>query len=274
MAGAYSKIVSTVRQIDSIYTFIGGTRKQIDTAWTFVNGERKQVFPSTEIYTEVFAQTTPGSYSTSLGYGKYKIVISGGGGSGSMVAARKGGNIHDLSQTNGTSGQEITFYIDVPFGATKAITGKVGGGAAGSYAYAGSSAHTETAGTPGTGEHNGTSGSVVHVMTQDNDVPSENGYLAMAGGSGGGSTSFIVDSVLSNEAKGGNGGTAKCKYETGYVTPNISVAGGTGGNGGTTTGAGAAGGASKYISGNVSGQYSSAGSDGYVHIYQSNIYPN
>ena len=84
--GVYSKVVSTARQIDTIHTFVEGVRKDITSGWVFIDGVRKQVFPSSEYYTEVYSKTDGGSYSESLSWGKYKIVISGAGGSGAAVA--------------------------------------------------------------------------------------------------------------------------------------------------------------------------------------------
>ena len=87
--GTYSKVVSVVKPIDAIRTFIGGTAKDITSAWVFINGVRKQVFQTTEKYTEIFSKTSSCSYSTSLGFGKYKIVISGAGGGGAVAVPRQ-----------------------------------------------------------------------------------------------------------------------------------------------------------------------------------------
>lgn len=272
--GAYSKIVSTPRKIDSIHTFIGGTREDITSAWTFVNGVRKQVFPSDEFYTEVYSQATGGAYSTTIGYGRYKIVYSGGGGSGSSVTIRKTGSVSNRSQSNGSAGQEITVYLDVEYGQTKTITGTVGTGAAGSYTYASTSSHSQTAGTPGTGYASGGTGTTKSFVVSNkfpNPGPDDTGYGAMAGGSGGGSTSFFIDGVIQEIAKGGNGGGASL---VNMLDGTKSVSGGTGGSGGTNSGTGATGGAATYVAGSNSGNTSGAGSDGYVKIYKSNIYPN
>lgn len=270
MAGIYSKVVSTTRQIDSIHTFIGGVKKDIDSVFVFVNGERKQVFPSSEVYTEVFASTTGGAYSTSLGYGRYKIVISGGGGSGSSVALRKTGSVSNRKQYGGSAGEEKTIMIDVPNGQTWTFSGTVGTGAAGSSTYAGSSSSSQSAGAAGIGYANGTRGSTKNFVVANNNQ--DTGYGAMAGGSGGGSTSLFVNGVSNSVARGGNGGSASL-YNN-YWTGTESVSGGTGGSGGISNGTGAAGGAASYGAGSNSGNTSGAGADGYIRIYKSSIYPN
>lgn len=276
MAGIYSKVVSTTRQIDSIHTFINGVRTDIKTGWVFVNGVRKQVFPSTETYTQVYSKTTGGNYSTTLGYGKYKIVISGGGGSGSSVALRKTGSVQSRTQYGGSAGELKTIMIDVPYGQTWSFSGTVGTGGKGSSTYAGTSAHSQSAGAAGTGYANGTQGSTRYFMVSN--YPGSDfqdaGYGAMAGGSGGGSTSLFVNGVSNSVARGGNGGSASLvnRYSIGSGTESVS--GGTGGSGGISNGTGAAGGAASYGAGSSSGNTSGAGTNGYIRIYKSSIFPN
>lgn len=268
--GVFSKIVSTNRQIDTIHTFIGGTKKDITSVWTFVNGQIKQLFPSNEYYTQVFGQNTGGNYSQTLSYGKYKIVISGGGGSGSSVASRNTEYIRNRTQGNGTAGEQITTYLNVPFGQTYTVSGTVGAGAGGSSTDSRSSYHSYSAGTPGSGYNAGTAG----TLNRRDHNP------VMAGGSGGGSTSLFVNGSLWNNAKGGNGGGATLQYARNISTNppsdwnNLSVSGGTGGNGGTNSGTGAAGGAATFGAGSSSANTSGAGGNGYVYIYKSSIYPN
>lgn len=272
MAGIYSKVVSTTRQIDSIHTFIGGVKKDIDSVFVFVNGERKQVFPSSEVYTEVFANTTGGAYSTSLGYGRYKIVISGGGGSGSSVALRKTDSVSNRTQYGGSAGEEKTIMIDVPNGQTWIFSGTVGTGGASSSTYAGTSSHSQSAGAAGTGYESGIQGTTKYFGVTDGV---NTGWGAMAGGSGGGSSSLSVNGELNTVVKGGNGGGASLYNAApmGSVGTHI-VYGGTGGSGGVSDGTGAAGGAASYGAGSSSGNTSGAGADGYIHIYKSSIYPN
>lgn len=262
----YSKVVSTLRQIDTIHTFIGGTRTDIDSAWVFVNGERKQVFPSAEQYTQVYEKTTGGSFSETLPYGKYKIVISGGGGAGAAIARAGDDDVKIQYNQNGFAGEEITVYLDVMFGETKTVSGTVGTGAAGSYVrcYAGTGQQSASVGAAGTGYGNGTVGQTGTVPGGEQD---RGDYGAMASGSAGGSSILYIDSELQGIAKGGNGGSCQVRW---YGTKTF--AGGVGGSGGTTSGTGAAGGGAITLWKNVG--TSGAGVNGYVRVYKSSLYPN
>lgn len=259
--GAYSKVVSTTRQIDSIHTFIGGTKKDITSVWVFVNGARKQVFPSTEIYTEIFTKTTSGAYSTTLSYGRYKIVISGAGGGG---AACGWNYAHGTRYAeNGYAGNVNTVYVDVANGETLDVSGIVGAGGTGGYA------RTEHkiinhGGYGGTGYQNGANGTNQLTYTTQTDYQSN---ASASGGGGGGSTSVYYNGGVQAIANGGNGGNGRqSKY-------NIWGYGGKGGNGGTTSGTGASGGsgAAGFTNNQLVG---GTGSAGYVYIYKSNTNPN
>ena len=270
--GVYSKIVSVPKQIDTIHTFIGGTRTDITSGWTFVNGVRKQVFPSDEYYTEVYSKTTGGSYSESLSYGRYKIVISGGGGSGGACIREVNAGTLDFNQ-NGFAGEEKTIYIDVPFGETKTASGTVGSGASGatvSIASGNGGTVSSAYGAVGTGYQNGATANPKYAVTRTGVQATQS--WGLVGGSGGGSTSLLIDSELNAVAVGGNGGTNRIN-DSGWRYSN----GGAGGSGGTTSGTGAAGGASAYWIGyNNHGAHtatSGAGASGYVRIYKSSIYP-
>lgn len=260
--GAYSKVVSVLRQIDTAHTFIGGTKADITSAWTFVNGEIKQVFPSSEYYTQIYTKTDAGAYSETLPYGRYKIVVSGAGGSGGASAST-----HETSYNwaaAGSAGEETTIMLDVPFGTTKNVSGILGQGGRASYAYATkNSLPTATLGAGGTGYASGGQG------TRDVDVNYISAQIAdagaAAGGAGGGSSSISIDSATPTVVKGGNGGSCRAYLVSART-------GGTGGSGGITTGTGAAGGAGRYT--RLGGGYSTAGTDGYIRIYQSSIYPN
>lgn len=257
----YSKVVSTLRQIDTIHTFIGGTRTDIDSAWVFVNGERKQVFPSSEYYTEVYAMTTGGAYSETLPYGKYKIVISGGGGAGAAIARAGDDDVKPQYNQDGFAGEEITVYLDVLYGETKTVSGTIGTGAAGSYVRCyGVSDKSASVGAAGTGYGNGSVG-------QTGTLSQYGSSGAMASGSAGGSSILYIDSELQGIAKGGNGGSCQVKFDSYYT-----YAGGVGGSGGTTSGTGAAGGG--HIQLWKTQGTSGAGSTGYIRIYKSSIFPN
>lgn len=256
--GAYSKVVSTTRQIDSIHTFIGGTRKDITSAWTFVNGVRKQVFPSAEIFTEVYAKTTSGSYSQTLSWGRYKIVISGAGGGG---AACGWNSAHGTRYgENGHAGEQKTIYITVANGETLNVSGIVGAGGEGGYART-EHENINRGGYGGTGYQNGANGSNQQIIVYTNIAGSA------SGGGGGGSTSLSYNGGVQAIANGGNGGNAR------HSNYGIWGYGGAGGNGGTTSGTGAAGGQG-YGSFSNNQLIGGTGSAGYVHIYKSSSNPS
>lgn len=201
-----------------------------------------------------------GSYSDTLSWGNYKIILSGGGGAGGASASN-----HQTSRNwanNGSNGEKIEVMVAVAQNDTKTITGIVGTGAAASYAWASKtqSPYVQvTKGAVGTGYGNGSQG------TSDVQAAGGSGYdhSAAAGGSGGGSSSFVIDGIT-HIAKGGNGGSCRADQVS-------AQSGGTGGSGGVSAGTGATGGAGAYY--RNGGGYSSAGQDGYVMIYKSNIYP-
>lgn len=268
--GVYSKVVSTTKRVDSIHTFIGGVRKEITSAWTFVGGVRKQVFPSSEYYSEIYSKTNAGSYSQSLTYGKYKIVISGAGGSGSAIARNTTSRVTINYIQSGYAGQEQTIYIEIPSGVTKTLSGVIGQGGTAAYARADDTHDDANAGLGGSGYASGQNGSRSNERyTETAQGQMKITSFGIASGGGGGSSSVLLDGVLNAVALGGNGGSAEIRADArGKITRN----GGVGGSGGVTNGTGAAGGVLAQIYSNAG--YSGAGTDGYIHIYKSNIYPN
>ena len=226
-----------------------------------------------EEWTLVYKKTTAGAYSENLGWGKYKVVMSGGGGSGAaMIRDSTEHGMEFVYCQNGFAGAERTVLLDVLSDETKTFSGTVGSGGSGStvkLTRAGSSAGgSATYGTVGTGYANGATANRKYEYSDTLSSLSANAG-AWVGGSGGGSTSLLVDGVLSATAAGGNGGGARVNY-SGYKTSD----GGAGGSGGTTSGTGATGGA------NVSAKVSSTttktsgnGAAGYIRIYKSNLKP-
>lgn len=257
--GTYVNVVSTIKPVDKIRTFIGGVATDITSAWTFVNGVRKQIFPTTEEWV-LINTLTPGSYSETLGFGKYKIVYSGGGGGGAATSCYNEGT---RTAGSGSAGEEYTYYFDIGFGETETLSGVVGAGGTGGYAY-GKHA-TGTAGTGGSGYASGGNGT---KAGNTSSFP----YMT-AGGGGGGSTSLMIDSILQTIAKGGNGGTGHIRRNS--ASQHYYGYGGTGGSGGTSSGTGAGGGAGALSASSSSGNAVTGGSgaDGYVKIYKSNFYP-
>lgn len=218
-----------------------------------------------ETWTLVYSKDTSGAFSYSAGWGKYKIELSGAGGSGGATARAHVDNSH--SESNGSNGELITAYSSVLHSNLVIFSGIIGSGARGSYAESkrsGSSGFTPApvAGAAGTGYAFGTKGTTAYFKEA---TGSTRDSWSCASGSGGGSSSVLVDSTLLGYAKGGNGGNAKV-----YGTSQKN--GGIGGSGGVSSGNGASGGTA--IAGyNNSNVTSGAGSDGYVKIYKSNLYP-
>ena len=269
--GIYTKVVSIVNPIDDIKVSVGGSLKNIESAWIFVKGVRKQVFPTTEKWTLIYENTDPGIYEKELGWGKYKITFSGGGGAGGAAAYGSAGHAGQYAN-NGSAGEEKTFHYSVEENETVTLSGIIGTGAAGSYAKGLGNQPNRfgiddaRAGAAGTGYDNGKQGSSrSDYKGEPGPLESYDGYGA-AGGSGGGSSSVSINGSLYSTARGGNGGTASARTS---VFPAQS--GGQGGSGGVSNGTGAAGGTGKtfYKGEGTSG----AGANGYVRIYISNMKP-
>lgn len=201
--------------------------------------------------------TTPGAYSTTLSWGRYKIELSGAGGSGGASSATHAD--YKNWANNGSNGELTTNIINVFYGTSKTISGIIGQGGRSSYADSHPTPATATAGNGGTGYANGTRGNTV---TRAAGLGADRS--AAAGGAGGGSSNLNIDNVLTSVARGGNGGTS-CADELPVTTA------GTGGSGGVSSGTGASGGAGRF--GYKVAATSGAGSNGFVRIYKSNVYP-
>lgn len=235
-----------------------------------------------ETWTLIYSKTTPGNYSYNAGWGKYKIEISGGGGSGSSVAIRKTGTISNREQNNGYAAQKNTVFVNTLYGTTKVISGKVASGGKGSETYASTSSQSITLGAVGTGYQNGSQGTSTSfwVANAMRDKPYDIGRGAMAGGSGGGSTSLLVNGTLQSVAPGGSGGSASLynsftsatygQYAGTWIADG-GKRGGPASNPGNHNGS--AGGAASYAAGSDDYNKSGDGVDGYVKIYISNLKP-
>lgn len=222
----------------------------------------------------VYENTTAGNYSTALDWGKYKIVFSGGGGSGAAIAYGST-EFTDKYANNGSNGEQKTIYVNVGIDETKTISGIVASGGKSSTAKGrrdkSITDSSATAGNAGTGYANGTKGGAKRSASRHKAAQSGYDGYAAAGGSGGGSTSVVVDSDTPMVARGGNGGNARIHLPS-YIAGQIdNVSGGTGGSGGVSSGTGASGGtrAAKYDGTATSG----AGANGYIRIYKSNLKP-
>ena len=224
-----------------------------------------------EEWTLVYEKTTAGAFSQNFGWGKYKVEISGGGGSGA-ASIRNVSQMELVYCQNGYAGEKQTVIIPIYVGQNQVFSGTVGEGgkgcSVGVYGNPGAyNTGVATYGNVGQGYQNGLTPNIKYEYSGQ---ASHYGLVggAWTGGSGGGSTGLLIDGILNTVAVGGNGGTVIVNYG-GYKTST----GGTGGSGGTTTGLGVSGGTSvsKWA---TTGTYTSGnGSDGYIRIYKSNLKP-
>lgn len=223
-----------------------------------------------EEWTLVYENTTPGAYSQNFGWGKYKVVMSGGGGSGAaLIRYSSAVNMEGNDCYNGAAAAQETAFVNVLSGENKTFSGIIGAGGGGSYVLLDGAATNASYGAVGTGYQNGSTANTIYRYVDSEGGVIRNNTGAWVGGSGGGSTGLEIDGVLVATAAGGNGGNVGVNYG-GYKMSY----GGTGGSGGTTSGTGSAGGANV----NVRSQYSTsrtsgAGDNGYVRIYKSNLKP-
>lgn len=208
-----------------------------------------------EQWSLVYEKRTPGSFSYSASWGKYKIVVSGGGGAGSVVSSV--GSYGMTESYSGINGEKKETSRNVFVNQIEIFSGTVGGGAQASYT-------DETspyfhAGTPGTGYQNGTYGDGTAYGNNSNGAK-------VCGGSGGGSSSLYINSTLMFTCTGGNGGNCEA------IGPGIRLTGPKGlGGGGGTSGTGASGGAA--VSVRSTSATGNPGEHGYILIYKSNLKP-
>lgn len=176
--GIISKVVSTVRKIDSIHTMVGDSLKKIDEIYVFIEGERKLVFPDEKL---IFEKTTAGEYEFTVPEKYNFIMIEYAGGAGGYAKGLADGSI---LQNGGKGSIKQTSKISC-----KIVTGVVGD--IGDY---GGLLVEETYG--GLGYHNGSGGG-----KGDTGAP---GPSNTSGGGGGGSTSVVINDIV-YEACGGSG---------------------------------------------------------------------
>ena len=245
----------------------------------------------------VYENTTAGDYNISLGWGKYKFEICGGGGSG---AALTGSYYHTnavdqatvtrkLTATSGYAGYIETGAFSVLYGKTSLISGKIGDGGKGAYSMcdAQTQNHTETPGASGSGALSGVSGAGNSAYNVWRSQQSNYTHIMVSGvsGSGGGSSSILQDNLIISNAKGGRGADITEAWLQAYRTTSDivraqinSVYGGKGGDSGTTAGTGNNGGNStiNYGGGRTFTTITATGNNGgagYIRIYKSNLKP-
>jgi hypothetical protein len=211
-------------------------------------------------WTLVYENHTPGSYSESFGWGRYKVELSGAGGSGGASSSAHSSSYNYAN--NGASGKLFTAIVEVFYDETKTISGVIGSGGKSSTARGYDfQTGSYSVGAAGTGATNGVRGAgEVKNYTRPGDPTSSS---AAAGGSGGGSTSAVGIGT----AAGGAGGDCRARNSG---NQNANGTGGAGGSG-SNQGNGASGGAGKYAYDALA--TSGAGSNGWVKIYKSNVYP-
>ena len=149
--GVVSKVVSTVRKIDGIYTMLEGAVKKIDEVYTFVEGKRRLVFPESAL---IFEKTTPGAYEFTVPekYVYVTIEYAGAGGAAGTeprlaVAVGRGAILKTQKITNKTitgivasAGNGIhggSGYNRGDNGSKEGVYSSGGGGGATSVEYAG-----------------------------------------------------------------------------------------------------------------------------------------
>lgn len=222
-----------------------------------------------EEWTLVFEKTTQGAFSQNFGWGKYKVEMSGGGGSGATRMTNSS-NMEFVYCQKGFSGELQTTIVPVYSGTNQTFSGTVGGGGKGSSVNIRQENNdfytTTTYGAVGQGYENGLTPNTKYEYSATSPFES-NTAGGWVGGSGGGSTGLLIDGILKAVAKGGNGGGVRINYY-GYKTSD----GGAGGSGGTTAGTGVSGG-NAASDGGTGTRTSGNGSDGYIRIYKSNLKP-
>ena len=71
-------------------------------------------------WTLVYENHTPGSYSESFGWGRYKVELSGAGGSGGASSSAHSSSYNYAN--NGASGKLFTAIVEVFYDETKTIS--------------------------------------------------------------------------------------------------------------------------------------------------------
>ena len=193
--GIVSKVISTVRKIDGIYTMLQGAVKKIDEVYVFVEGKRHLVFPESTL---IYEKTTGGSYSFTVPDKYNYIMIEYAGACGGRRWNSDGAGIY--ADGNGGKGSIKKENIKI---SNRTITGIIGVRPTQTYA-------SEYLG--GSGYNNGGNGAKHSVTVK---------YVS--GGGGGGSTSVVVNGTT-KEASGGGGAS----WYTGAPL-NIKAYGGKGG---------------------------------------------
>lgn len=262
--GVYSKVVSAVKPINQARVFIGGTAKDIISGWVFVNGVRKQVFPTTEIWTLVYEKTTAGSDTFAVGYGRYKVEVSaGGGGAGTALHITGGGGIVPAQARNsagasggtGAYGSAILSYLEAD---TLSFT--VGARGNGATKERGTASSTGGGNTSLSDTTHGSNFIVLGGGGRGYAHATENGDSASVGAAGTVTTTLATHD-LHNGRNGASSSTSTGSHSAGN-TSNPSPYSSYGRGGGWS-----------YKTGTSYSQSASNGTAGFIRIYKSNFYP-
>lgn len=173
--GIVSKVISTVRKIDGIYTMMEDAVKKIDEVYIFVEGKRHLVFPESTL---IFEKTTAGEYEFTVPEKYNYVMVEYAGAQGGRAWNSDGGGIY--SSGNGGKGSIKQEKIKLN---TRNITGIVGATPTKTY---------ESEYLGGIGYSNGEKSNKQSVTVK---------YVS--GGGGGGSTSIVVNSVVYEASAGG-----------------------------------------------------------------------
>lgn len=228
--GIVSKVVSTVRKIDGIYTMLQGAVKKIDEVYVFVEGKRHLVFPESTL---IYEKTTGGSYSFTVPDKYNFITVEIGGGNGGQAALWD-----DEWVEAGSGGKGEKIILENVSVKNRVITIVVG-------------QNGQIPGKGGTGYSSG-----------GNGVQKTPGGGKSYGGGGGGSTAVIVNDVL-YEASGGGGATFN-EYYDGY---HHATGGKGGGPKGGSAGASKNAQFEATSGGNATGNLINQNNSGYIKIY-------
>lgn len=257
--GIYTKVVSTTKPINQIRTFIGGVAKDIVAGFVFVNGQRKQVFPTAEEWTLVYEKTTSGSDTFAVGYGKYKVEISaGGGGAGTALHIVAGQALNSAGASGGTGayGSAILSYLEAD---TLSFT--VGARGNGATKERGTASSTAGGSTSLSDTTHGSNFIVLGGGGRGYAHATENGDDASVGAAGTVTTTLVTHD-LHNGKKGASSSTATGSHSAGN-TSNPSPYSSYGRGGGWS-----------YRTGTNYSQSASNGTAGFIRIYKSNFYPD
>lgn len=163
--GIVSKVISTVRKIDGIYTMLEGAVKKIDEVYIFVEGKRHLVFPESTL---IFEKTTAGAYEFTVPEKYNYVMIEYAGAAGGRAWSSDGSG----KNPNGAGGKGSIKKQNIKL-ANRTISGIIGSKPIQTY---------ESEYIGGSGYNKG-----------ENSYKESVTIGAISGGGGGGSTSVVIN---------------------------------------------------------------------------------